>query len=188
MKTYWKWMVAILVLVTGTWIWYLPLDSKVQTLEGRVAALEERTTALCGNILRLSEVDSDLIAAGTAEDPGKIEPLFDKIFSAQAYCQGRAYVSIDLRQEPGSRITFQGTEVTSHLRSFSSLEGDFEIILVNEEGSVSVNPGNFVEAGDLVKVWVSSEKPELTAFYDEVTGLAISILHVDGSFEPSRYE
>jgi len=164
------------------------LEWRLQSSEEKVSELETFNKAFCGTILRLSEVDMDLIAAGAVEIPGKSEPLFDKVFSAQAYCQGIVFVSIDVRQTPGSKIIFQNTEVTSHLRSGVFPGGDFEIVLVNERGSVSANLGGFVERGDLVKVWVSSEKPEIAAFYDEATGLAISILHIDGSVELFVYD
>lgn len=164
------------------------LKDRLQNFEETVNELETFNEAFCDTIFRLSEVDIDLIAAKTEEIPGKSEPLFDKIFSTRAYCQNVVVVSIDVRQTPGSKITFQDTEVTSHLRSFSAPDRNFEIILVNERGSVSVNPGGFVKRGDLMKVWVSSEKPELTAFYDEGTGLAISIQHIDGSVELFVYD
>lgn len=164
------------------------LEWRLQSVEEKVGEIETFNKALCGTIRQLSEIDMDLIAAGAVEIPGRSEPLFDKIFSAQAYCQGIVFVSIDVRQTPGSKIIFQNTEVTSHLRNGVLPGGDFEIVLVNERGSVSVNLGGFVERGDFMKVWVSSEEPELSTFYDEETGLAISILHIDGSIEILVYE
>lgn len=194
MKTKWSIIInvtLVVLFIIGAGVFYVQAKDQVAETR-RIDQLEKEfevfNQTFCDTIFRLSEVDTDLIAAGAVKIPGRSEPLFDKIYSTQAYCRNAVFVSIDVRQAPGSKIIFQDTEVTSHLRSFIAPDEDFEIILVNERGSVSVNPKGFLEKGDFMKVWVSSEKPKIAAFYDEVTGLAISILHINGSIELFVYD
>jgi len=181
-------VMIFIVIATST------INERIETLEGKVEVLENQTSGLeqgqadlCRTVLRLSEINNALVTLAGSSDVFRIEEAYNKILASQAYCRNVVAVYIDVRQAEDLKIRFVGTEITSYMRG-SWWEGlDPTISLLDAEGEVLVtlDPLPYFRRGDFMRVWISDEEPSWAGFYDQTTGLAVSIEHLDGSFEPS---